>query len=71
MVLFGCYNILTCETFEYFLVYYSTMAESKAKKARISAKGKFTRTNNRLIHALEEETPEKTVCNRFKELQEV
>ena len=46
------------------------MSESKAKKARISAKGKFTRTNNRLIHALEEEAPKKTVCNRFKELQE-
>ena len=70
MVLFGCYNILTCETFEYYLLYYSTISESKAKKARISAKEKFTRTNNRLIHALEEEAPEKTVCNRFKELQE-
>ena len=46
------------------------MSESKAKKARICAKGKFTRTNNRLIHALEKEAPEKTVCNRFKELQE-
>ena len=50
---------------------YCTMSESNAKKARICAKGKFTRTNNRLIHALEKEAPEKTaVCNRFRELQE-
>ena len=43
------------------------MSESKAKKAQTSAKGKFICANNSRNHALKENAPTKTVCNRFKE----
>ena len=42
----------------------------KGKEVQTSAKGKFTLANNSLNHALNENAPTKTMCNRFKEFQE-
>ena len=59
------------ETFEYWIkIVQNCIMESKSKKARSTARGKFTRATNRLDHAIKENALVITVQNRYQELRD-